>query len=171
MKATLAAVAALMIVASPAGAQTNSPAPLNFVEQQSDSEILGSDFIGTPVNTKDGQQIGRIANLVFDKEGKVELAVIGIGGFLGIGEKEVAVPFDALKSEMANGQQAFAVDSTKDQLMAAPAFKTVSGQTLDDRLKVWRAKAHESWTSIKSQAAKVYGEAKQRLDEATQPKQ
>lgn len=171
MKATLAAVTALMIVASPAAAQTAAPAPLNFVEQQSDSEMLGSDFIGTPVNTKDAQPIGRIANLVFDKDGSIELAVIGIGGFLGIGEKTVAVPFDALKPEKVNGQQVFTVDATKDQITAAPAFKTLSGQAFNERMKDWRAKARESWTNLKSQAAKMYGEAKQRLEESTQPKQ
>ena len=171
MKAMLAAAAALMIAASPAAAQTDAPAPPSFVQQQSDSEMLGSDFIGTPVDAKDGQQIGRIADLVFDRDGSIELAVIGTGGFLGVGEKVVAVPFDALKSEKVDNKQVFVVDATKDQVMAAPAFKTVSGQSLIDRMKVWRTKAHQSWTDIKTRAAKLYGEAKQRLDEASQPKQ
>ena len=101
----------------------------------------------------------------------LELAVIGIGGFLGIGEKHVAVPFDDVKSEVDNNKHVLVVDATKDQLMAAPAFKTVSGQALNERLKDWRTKARESWTNIKSQAEKMYGDAKQRLDETTEPKQ
>ncbi len=171
MKATLAAVTALMIAMSPAWAQTNASAPLSFAERQSESEMLASDFIGTPVDTKDGQQIGRIADLAFDRDGSVELAVIGVGGFLGLGEKQVAVPFDALKSQMVDNKQVFTVDATKNQLMAAPAFVTVGGQALNERLKAWRTKAHQSWTDIKTRAAKLYGDAKQRGQETGQPKQ
>ena len=119
MKTTLAAVAALMIAVSPAAAQTPT-----FMDMQNNTEVLGTDFIGTPVNDKSGQQIGKIANLVFDQTGRIELAVIGVGGFLGIGEKDVAVPFDAVKSEVANGKHVFVIDATKAQLKAAPAYKT-----------------------------------------------
>ena len=171
MKAMLAAAAALMIAASPVTAQTNAPAPLSFADQQKNSEVLDTDFIGAPVTTKDGQPIGRIANLVFDRDGSIELAVIGTGGLLGIGEKNVAVPFDAVKSEMVSNREVFVVDATKDQLMAAPAFKTLNAKALDARMKDWRAKAQQSWADIKSRAAKMYGEAKQRVEEAKQPKQ
>src|SRR5208282_5753484 len=129
MKTTLAAATALLIAVSPVAAQTNAPtAPMSFVDKQNNSEVLGTDFIGTPVMTKDGQQIGKISNLVFDQEGRIELAVIGVGGFLGIGEKEVAVPFDALKSETVSNKNAFVVDATKDQLKTAPAFQTLNAQ-------------------------------------------
>ncbi|MGC1588358.1 MAG: PRC-barrel domain-containing protein, partial [Rhodomicrobium sp.] len=65
MKTTLAAVAALMIAVSPAAAQTPT-----FMDMQNNTEVLGTDFIGTPVNDKSGQQIGKIANLVFDQTGR-----------------------------------------------------------------------------------------------------
>jgi len=182
MKAMLAAMTAFMIAAGPVAAQTNAPAapvaaqtkaaaPLKFVDQQNSSEVLGTDFIGTPVSTKDGQQIGVITNLVFDQQGRIELAVIGIGGFLGIGEKHVAVPFDDVKSEVVNNGHVFVVDATKDQLMAAPTFKTLSGEAVKARLKDWRAKAQASWSDIESRAEKMYNEAKQSVDEASQPKQ
>ena len=103
------------------------PTMPRFVEQQADTEMPGSDFIGAPVNTKDGQQVGRIAGLVFDRDGKIELAVIGVGGFLCLGEKVMAVPFAALKPETLDGKRVFAEGAGEDQLMAAPAFKTVSG--------------------------------------------
>ncbi len=169
MKTTLAAVTALMIAVSPAAAQTNT-APMTFVDKQNNSEVLGTDFIGTPVTTKDGQQIGKIANLVFDQEGRIELAVVGIGGFLGIGEKDVAVPFDALKSETVNNKNVFVVDATKDQLKAAPSFQTLNAQALKQRMADWRAKAQQSWADVKSRAAKAYDEAKQRVEEAREPK-
>jgi hypothetical protein len=42
--------------------------------------VLGTNFIRTPVETKSGRKIGEIADLVSDQEGKIELALIGVGG-------------------------------------------------------------------------------------------
>jgi sporulation protein YlmC with PRC-barrel domain len=167
MKATLAAVTALLIAVNPAAAQ----APLTFMEKQNNTEVLGTDFIGTPVNDKGGQQVGKIANLVFDQNGRIELVIIGAGGVLGIGEKAVAVPFDALKSDVANGKHVFIVDATKDQLKDAPAYKTLNDQALNERMKEWREKAQASWSDVKVRASKAYEQAKEKVEEATKPKQ
>ena len=161
MKTTLTAVAALMIAVSPLAAQTPS-----FVAEQNQSEVLGTDFVGTPVVSKDNQQLGKIANLVFDQTGHIELAVIGVGGFLGIGEKEVAVPFDTLKSEVVNNKHVFSIDLTKDQLKAAPAFKTLNDQARQELIAKWRTKAEQSWADLKSKAGKAYEDAKERVNEA-----
>jgi sporulation protein YlmC with PRC-barrel domain len=171
MKMTLTAVTALMIAVSPLAAQTNTPAPsaTSFVDQQNQSEVLGTDFVGTAVTTKDGQQVGKISNLVFDENGRIELAVIGVGGFLGIGEKEVAVPFDSVKSEVVNNKHVFTVDATKEQLQAAPAFKTLNDQAFKERLAGWRTKASQSWAEVKARASKAYDDAKTRVNEARQP--
>jgi sporulation protein YlmC with PRC-barrel domain len=169
MKTALAALAALIIAASPVAAQTNTPASLNFADRQNNSEVLGTDFIGTPVNGKDGQQLGKITNLVFGQEGRIELAVVGVGGFLGIGEKEVAVPFDSIKAGEANNKQVFILDATKEQLQAAPNYKTLSGEALKQRMAEWRAKAQQSWADIKNRASKAYDGAKQRMEQPTKP--
>jgi sporulation protein YlmC with PRC-barrel domain len=168
MKTTLAAVTALMISVGPVAAQNTAQAPVSFVSKQNNSEVLGSDFIGTPVQTKDGQQIGKISNLVFDQEGRIELAVIGVGGFLGIGEKEVAVPFDAIKSETVNNKNVFVVDATKEDLKTAPPYQTLNAQAFNQRMADWRVKAAQSWADVKSRAAKAYDEAKQRVEEQRQ---
>jgi sporulation protein YlmC with PRC-barrel domain/ElaB/YqjD/DUF883 family membrane-anchored ribosome-binding protein len=161
MKTTLTAVAALMIAISPLAAQTP-----NFVPEQNQSEVLGSDFVGTHVVGKDGQQIGKISNLVFDQSGHIELAVIGIGGFLGIGEKEVAIPFDTLKSEVVNNKNVFSVDLTKDQLKEAPSFKSLNEQARRELIAKWRTKAEQSWADLKAKANKAYDEAKESVNEA-----
>jgi hypothetical protein len=168
MKTTLAAALAVMVAVSPAAAQT--VAPLTFVEKQTASEVLGSDFIGTPVNGKEGQPIGKIANLVFGPEGSIELAVIGVGGFLGVGEKDVAVPFDAIKSDTVNGKHVFVIDATKEQLKAAPSYQTLKGIARQEQIAKWRAEAQKSWADIKAKTAKAYEEAKQRVEEKTQGK-
>ncbi len=160
MKMTLTAVAALMSAASPLAAETP-----NFVAQQNQSEVLGTDFVGTQVLSKDNQPLGKISNLVFDQNGHIELAVIGVGGFLGIGEKEVAVPFDALKSETVNNKHVFSVDVTKEQLKAAPAFNTLNDQARQELIAKWRAKAEQSWADLKAKAGKAYDEAKERVNQ------
>jgi sporulation protein YlmC with PRC-barrel domain len=166
MRVTLTAAAALMIALTPAAAQTTESAPIAFVERQTDAEMLGTDFINTPVTTKDGQKIGTISNLVFDQTGRIELAVIGVGGFLGVGSKDVAVPFDSVKLAIVGNQHVFVIDATKETLKAAPTYHTLSRQALDKRIQDWRAKAQASWADAKSRATKAYDEAKQRVEQA-----
>ncbi len=161
MKMTLTAVAALMIAVSPLAAETP-----NFIPEQNQSEVLGTDFVGTQVVSKDNQPLGKIANLVFDQSGHIELAVIGVGGFLGIGEKEVAVPFDAVKSDVVNNKHVFTVDLTKEQLKAAPAFKTLNDQARREMIAKWRTKAEQTWADLKSKTGKAYEETKERVNEA-----
>ncbi len=165
MKTTLTAVAALMIAISPLAAQTTTQAPA-FVAQQQNSEVLGTDFVGTPVVTKDKQQIGKISNLVFDHTGHIELAVIGIGGFLGIGEKEVAVPFESLKGDKVNDKDVFLIDATKEEVKAAPTYMTLNKQAIAERLSTWRERAKQSWTDLKEKAGKTYEEAKEKAGKA-----
>lgn len=161
MKTTLAAVTALLISVSPLAAE-----PVNFVASQQPTEVLGSDFIGTPVVSKDKQQVGKIANLVFDHTGHIELAVIGVGGFLGVGEKDVAVSFDALKGDVVNNKPVFLIDASKDDIKAAPAYQTLNYQAVRERINAWREKAKQSWADIKAKAGHTYEEAKEKTAKA-----
>ena len=54
----------------------------------------GSKLIGVDIYGPDDKKVGDVTELIFDKSGKVEMVTIGVGGFLGIGSKDVAVPFD-----------------------------------------------------------------------------
>ena len=53
-------------------------------------------LIGVGVYDASDQRVGKIEDMLVDHDGKVEIVVIGVGGFLGIGAKDVAVPFKAL---------------------------------------------------------------------------
>jgi sporulation protein YlmC with PRC-barrel domain len=68
-------------------------------------------------------KIGEITDVLVDKDGKIDGFIMAVGGFLGIGEKNVAVPFDAVKISEKNGGWWLTMDSTKDQLEKAPGFK------------------------------------------------
>lgn len=93
---------------------------------QPDNTVLARDFMGQTVLAPDNARIGTISDLVLSKDGKtVEGFVIGVGGFLGIGERSVALKMDQLKiSQEANGGLKLLMDVKKEDLANAPAFKS-----------------------------------------------
>jgi sporulation protein YlmC with PRC-barrel domain len=68
-------------------------------------------------------KIGDIDDVLVDKAGKVTGLVLGVGGFLGAGEKDVIVPFSAVKTTKKNDKWWLTLDQTKDNLKNAPGFK------------------------------------------------
>jgi sporulation protein YlmC with PRC-barrel domain len=67
-------------------------------------------------------KIGEVDDVLLDKAGKVSGLVLGVGGFLGAGEKDVIVPFTAVKMMTKDNKTWLAIDETKDSLKAAPGF-------------------------------------------------
>lgn len=99
---------------------TSSPA---FVVQQPPGEWLASLFYGQDVTNAAGEKLGDVSDLVFDKTGRISTVVIGVGGIMGLGEKYVAVPFDAITvGSDAKGLRIVSVALTSDSLQRAPAF-------------------------------------------------
>ena len=108
--------------AQPSQTQTSQPSR-SFVDAQSSDQWLGSTLIGLKVSAGD-ENIGSISDLLVDKDGKVVAAVIGVGGFLGIGKKNVAVPFEALTlSRNPDGNEQATIRLSKTELEKAPDFK------------------------------------------------
>ena len=69
-------------------------------------------------------KIGEIMDVLVDREGKATALIIGVGGFLGMGEKDVAVPFDAVHATTKDNNKWYLVmNSTKDALKNAKGFK------------------------------------------------
>ena len=67
-------------------------------------------------------KVGAIDDVLVDKSGKVTGLVIGVGGFLGAGEKDVIVPFTAVKTQKKNDKWWLTLDQTKDDLKKAAGF-------------------------------------------------
>jgi sporulation protein YlmC with PRC-barrel domain len=124
MKGSVAAIAmalALLTIPDLGGAQS---AKDQFITVQPDGRWLASLFIGQPVRNDAGENLGSINDLLFDKTGRIDGVVIGVGGFLGIGEKNIAMPYSALSITADNkGQRVVRVSVSKDQLKAAPDFR------------------------------------------------
>src|SRR5204862_8312664 len=95
-----------------------------IAEQGKDQWLASKNLIGAKVGGPDNQTVGSINDLLMEKSGNVVAAVIGVGGFLGIGSKNVAVPFKSLAlSRDADGNDKIAMRFSKDELQQAPDFK------------------------------------------------
>jgi hypothetical protein len=98
-----------------AGATDSPPVVANYGQLQS--------VLGREVRTRVEEGMGRIIDLLVDRDGQVQAAVIEFGGFLGIGTRKIAVEWPALRFESEGKQPAVIVDVTRDQLRVAPEYK------------------------------------------------
>lgn len=136
--ASLAAGAAHAQQTAPAQTAPAKPAPTTTAPAatapattaaKSASKALAGAMLGTQVwkqavyDAKENR-IGEIDNLVIGANGQIQEAVVGVGGFLGIGEKAVALPYSALKPMVRDGMIWFQVDKSKEDLKAMPTFDT-----------------------------------------------
>lgn len=165
IKQTLTAAALAAALATPAFAQQGTPmSPPNssagamdnvrpstgakqagFLQSQNQDEWRGSKLIGAKVYGPDNKSIGEIDDVIFAGNGQIKAAVVGVGGFLGVGEKDVALPFEALhitrKPDSASIEK-ITVSYSKDELKNAPAFAyyqasnaQTTGSSVTDKLK------------------------------------
>jgi len=112
---------------STTNAASASASSAKFINSQRQDQYLASKFKGTDVIGADDKKIGDVSDILFDKGGKVEAYVVGVGGFLGIGSKEVAlaptafqvVPGDKSKNE----SDKLRLSMTQDELKQAANFE------------------------------------------------
>ena len=84
-------------------------------------EVRASKLLGTVARGSDGSKLGEITDLIVDtRTGGVHYAVLSVGGFLRIGDKQFAVPLSALS---VDGRGELTVDADRDRLLSAPAFE------------------------------------------------
>ena len=131
--ASLCATGAYAQMTSPSNppASTTAPGtapratPANAPAQTKDlNQLLASDVVKSDVYDAAENKIGTIDDVLMSKNGSPEQAIIGVGGFLGMGEKDVAIPFSELKMKTRNGKNWFELNKSKDDLKAAAAFDT-----------------------------------------------
>jgi hypothetical protein len=111
----------------PAAAQ-NMPAKANFVSKQSPDQLVMSKFKGTNVIGPNDEKIGDVTDILFEKNGNIVAYVIGVGGFLGIGSKDVALTpasFQLVKED-DGATMKLKLAMTKDELKQAPSFEYYS---------------------------------------------
>jgi hypothetical protein len=102
-----------------------------FLSKQERSDWLASNLIGVSVNNSANESIGSITDLISDENGKVVGVIVGAGGFLGIGQKDVAIRFEDLKlARDANDDVTAIVNITQETLAAAPDYETLAEQQM-----------------------------------------
>jgi hypothetical protein len=124
------AAAAQQSVTQPPRPPATRPAPVDpapaakpgYVVKEGADHWLSSDFVGKDVYGPDREKVGTISDLLFEKSGRIAAAVVGVGGFLGMGEKEVAVPFGDLQFSTQDGKRVITMNATRQALKAAPSF-------------------------------------------------
>lgn len=110
-----------------------------FVSAQNADQWVFSKFKGSAVLGPNNEHIGNVNDLLFDRGGKILALVVGVGGFLGIGQKNVAIDMSAFQAVPVSTGSTTAqapnttsndptdvslkVSWTKDQLQAAPDFQ------------------------------------------------
>jgi hypothetical protein len=89
--------------------------------------VLGSrqaqSVLGREVRTSADESMGRIVDVVVDRDGRVRAAVIDFGGFLGVGSRKIAVDWNALHFETNGKRDLVRSELTRDQVNAAPEYK------------------------------------------------
>jgi sporulation protein YlmC with PRC-barrel domain len=116
MKRITSIVSTLCVLASvPAYAASDMMVP-------KDSVTVTDWYKQTVYNSQDSS-IGKVDDVLVSKSGKVTTLIVGVGGFLGADEKDVAVPFEAVKMMQKDNSWRLVMDATKDQLKAAPGYK------------------------------------------------
>lgn len=172
-----AAFAALAAPVFTAGARAEEAIPANtFYKGQTATQYLAKDkLIGRNIVSPDGHVIGDIEDLIIGDNNQVEGVIIGIGGFLGVGEKKIGVHLDALKIEVVDGRVVARLPgATKEVLKAVPAYERATTRTWMDRAAE-KAKeltdktvdtSKEAYDKAKVQAGPALEKAKESAKEA-----
>jgi hypothetical protein len=105
-----------------------------FVDMQASGQWLASDLMGLNVVGSNNESIGEVSDFLVDENGNILAAVVGVGGFLGIGQKDVAISFETLSiSRDKDGDPIARLTLTKQELESAPAFKTAEAAKTESR--------------------------------------
>jgi hypothetical protein len=105
--------------AAPAMKEPAPPPSVTIIGASEARGVLGRDVRGPA-----GEDMGRIVDVIVDRQGTVRAAVIDFGGFLGVGSRKIVVDWNALHfGRIANKGDSVTLQLTKEQVMAAPEYK------------------------------------------------
>jgi sporulation protein YlmC with PRC-barrel domain len=123
MKSLVALSAGLLIASTAAFAQPMSSGRAEIMSSIPTNSVTVADWYKQNVYDPSNNKIGEIMDVLVSPEGRATALIVGVGGFLGAGEKDVAVPFAAVKHTMKDKKIYLTMDTTKDALKAAPGVK------------------------------------------------
>lgn len=118
MKKFAIPVAALLLAGT-----TGLMAATEFVTNVPAGSLTVTDWYKQSVYDPSNTKIGEIMDVLVSPDGRVNTLIVGVGGFLGAGEKDVAVSFNAIQKTVKDNKTYLTMSTTKDALKAAPGFK------------------------------------------------
>jgi sporulation protein YlmC with PRC-barrel domain len=157
MRSTLLA-AMFVAFAGQAMAQSGDSA---FKLSQGVNEWRMANYLGKPILNASGEKIGDVSDVLFERGGKITSVVIGVGGFLGLGAKQVAIPFEAVTYRDQDGDRQIIVPLTKEALQAAPDY-TATEKTTFDKVK---ERAGEVAEQASTKAGELKDQAVKKIEE------
>ena len=122
MKRSLAVLTAGALLASSA-AFAVSTAMADVMTTVPGSSLTVTNWYKQDVYDQSNTKIGQIMDVLVGQDGQVSALIVGVGGFLGAGEKDVAVSFNTVKATKKDNKIYLTMNTTKDALKAAPGFK------------------------------------------------
>jgi sporulation protein YlmC with PRC-barrel domain len=128
MKRSLTVLAAGALLASSA-AFVVSAAQADVMTTVPSSSLTVTDWYKQDVYDQTNTKIGQVMDVLVGQDGQVNALIVGVGGFLGAGEKDVAVSFNTVKATMKDNKIYLTMNTTKDALKSAPGFKYDSNKT------------------------------------------
>ncbi len=129
MKVLIALSTGALLMSTAAFAQPMAAGGSGLMTSVPSSSLTVTDWYKQDVYDSQNNKIGEVMDVLVGKDGQVQAAIVGVGGFLGAGEKDVAVSFNAIKPTMKNDKVYLTMDTSKDALKKAPGFKYDSSKT------------------------------------------
>jgi hypothetical protein len=125
MKRTVTLSCAALLIGSAALAAGNA----QLMSSVPSSSLTVTDWYKQDIYNPSNTKIGEIMDVLVGANGQVSAVIVGVGGFLGAGEKDVAENFNSIQKTMKNNKVYLTMDATKDALKSAPGFKYDSDKT------------------------------------------
>ncbi len=107
---------------APASAATPAERMVSTGDFNASGDMAAGSLIGTRVRNANKEAIGKIDDVYLDKDAKVSVVVISVGGFLGVGSKDVGVKWSDLTLSQEDTSLIVTTALTKDQLLALPDY-------------------------------------------------
>lgn len=108
-----------------ANAESSMAMEAEFVTSKESGELLTDDLMGNDVlsTVEDDESIGTIEDLLLTEEGEIKAVIVSVGGFLGMGDKNVAIAWDSLELTQEDDEYVIAVNASQDALENAGEFE------------------------------------------------
>lgn len=173
MNRTLIALALASSLALGGTAMVAHAQGVSFLKAQSQGELSVTRLAGTRIYNSKAEQIGTINDIVLGADGRAASVVVNVGGIAGVGSKQVAMPFSALKvGPVVEGSRVLLINVTKEQLQAAPVYTPTDPGRVDrakKRATEWYKVAKDKVMELSKQAGEAVQDIKEKVQQPSTP--